>query len=228
MLKALKRKIFAFLIAYIGKYGLRLILSTCKIEVKGFENFKETISSKKSILMLWHNRLSIVSEILYRLDNNTIFSAFISKSRDGDPLAKLAASYKTGKAIRVPHNQRHQALKTVIDTLKYTKEVVIITPDGPKGPRYEVKPGIVAAARETDAAIIPFTWTSSKFWQLKSWDKLLFPKPFSTLIITFGKPIELLKTVEMEEGQLLLKKSLMAEETINNQILFKKAQDWPR
>ncbi|HRD55969.1 MAG TPA: DUF374 domain-containing protein [Parachlamydiaceae bacterium] len=228
MLKALKRKIFAFFIAYIGKFGLRLILSTCKVEIKGFKNLSDTIRLEKCILMLWHNRLSIVSEILYRLDKKTVFSAFISKSRDGDPLAKLAGSYKTGKAIRVPHNQRHQALKSVIDTLKNSQEVVIMTPDGPKGPRYEVKPGIVAAAKETNASIIPFTWISTKFWQLNSWDKLLFPKPFSTVVVTFGKALKLDKNDTMEKDQLFLKENLLALETCNNQSFFESLSDWPK
>lgn len=228
MLKTLKRKLFAFIIAYIGKYGLRLILATCKIEIKGFEYFKETISSKKSILMLWHNRLSIVSEILYRLDKKTIFSAFVSKSRDGDPLAKLASSYKTGKSIRVAHNQRHQALKAVIDALKTGKEVVIMTPDGPRGPRYEVKPGILIAAKEADATIIPFTWISNKFWQLNSWDKLLFPKPFSTLIVTFGRLPAIAQGTEDEQHLLFLKENLVGLETANNEALFKSLENWPK
>ena len=110
-MKAFKRKIFAYFIAYIGKFLLRVILFTCRIEIQGLDLFKKTISSEKSILMLWHNRLTIISEILSKIDSHTIFSAFISKSRDGDPLAALANSYKNGRAIRVPHDRKHQALK---------------------------------------------------------------------------------------------------------------------
>lgn len=227
MLKALKRKIFSYFIAYVGKYTLRLILSTCKIEVFGLDTFKQTVSTKKSILMLWHNRLSIVSEILYRLDPHTIFAAFISKSRDGDPLAVLANSYKTGKAIRVPHDKKHQALKTVIETLSKSNEVVIITPDGPRGPRYEVKPGIAVAAFETNASIIPFTWVSSKFWQLNSWDKLMFPKPFSRVLVTFGDPITMVGNT-LEDDLILLKENLLTIEEKNNLKFFEKRELWPK
>ncbi len=227
MLKSIKRKVFSFFIAYVAKFLLRLILLTCNIEIRGLETFKKTVSSKKSILMLWHNRLSIVSEILYKLDPHTIFAAFISKSRDGDPLAVLANSYKTGKAIRVPHDKKHQALKTVIDTLKNKNEVIIMTPDGPRGPRYEVKPGIAMAAIETNATIIPFTWIASKFWQLKSWDRLIFPKPFSNLIVTFGDPLELDKN-SLEENQEMLKAQLLNIEDEVNQNLFKSKEHYPK
>lgn len=227
MLKAFKRKVFSFFIAYVAKYLLRLILMTCNIEVRGLETFKKTISCQKSILMLWHNRLSIVSEILFKLDPHTVFAAFISKSRDGDPLAVLANSYKTGKAIRVPHDRKHQALKTVIDTLKNKNEVIIMTPDGPRGPRYEVKPGIAMAAIETEATVIPFTWVSSKFWQLKSWDRLIFPKPFSTLIVTFGDPLELCKN-SLKENQEMLKTELLNIEEEVNKNLFECKEDFPK
>lgn len=226
MLKTLKRTFLTFLIAYIGKYLIRAILYTCKIEVFGFEKFKKNHEENKTILMLWHNRLSIVSEVLYKLDPITVFVAFISKSRDGDPLSKLANSYKTGKAIRVAHNQRHQALKCVIDRLKSTDEVVIITPDGPRGPRYEVKPGIVVAALESKASITPFSWSSTAFWQLGSWDKLMFPKPFSKLIVTFGEPIQL-QDRAVEENQEHLKNVLIEIETTVNRSLFSKKEDWP-
>lgn len=215
MMKALKRKVVSFFIAYIGKYFLRATLSTCKIEVNGLELFKETVLKEKCILMLWHNRLSIVSEILFKLDPHTIFSAVISKSRDGDPLAVLASSYETGKAIRVPHDRKHQALKAVIETLKNTKEVIIITPDGPRGPRYNVKPGIVMAALEANASIIPFTWTSTTFWQLNSWDKLIFPKPFSKITVTFGAPLKATED-DLPKNQTLLKDALLAIESAVN------------
>jgi len=227
MLKAFKRKVFAFFIAYIGKFLLRAIIATCQLEVRGLERFKKIISLEKCILMLWHNRLTIVSEILFKLDPNTIFAALISKSRDGDPVATLANSYATGKAIRVPHDRRHHALKNVIKTLKTTNEVIIITPDGPRGPRYAVKAGIAVAAKETNASIIPFTWVSSKFWQLKSWDKLLFPKPFSKIIVTFGDPISLAHDTH-EENQAILAENLLDIEQKVNESLFDSTDQWPK
>jgi lysophospholipid acyltransferase (LPLAT)-like uncharacterized protein len=227
MLKAIKRKIFSFFIAYMGKFLLRLILSTCKIEVKGFDAFKKIAQTEKCILMLWHNRLSIVSEILNKLDKNTVFAAFISKSKDGDPLAVLANSYKNGKAIRVAHDRKHQALLAVIDTLNTSKEVVIITPDGPRGPRYKVKPGIIVAAYETKASIVPFTFTPSRFWQLKSWDRLIFPKPFSKIIVTFGDEVKIEDKL-LPENQAILEEIVLNLECNVNAHLFDNPNDWPK
>jgi lysophospholipid acyltransferase (LPLAT)-like uncharacterized protein len=189
--RKLKRNLLSYSYAYLGKYILRALLWSCKINVEGIERFIDLASREKCILMLWHNRLALVSEILNRHAPQFIYTALISKSRDGDPLAVLAQSYKSGKAIRVPHNARHQALKKVINNLKKNREIIVITPDGPRGPCYNVKPGIALAAKEAKATIIPFTWKADRYWELNTWDNLMLPKPFSNIHVVLGEPIKI-------------------------------------
>lgn len=191
--RKMKRKTLSYFYAYLGKYLLRVLLLSCKVEIDGLEEFKILASKQRCILMLWHNRLALIAEILHRYAPQFIYAAFISKSKDAEPLAILARSYKSGKAIRVPHNARHQALKKVISHLKQSHEILVITPDGPRGPRYIVKPGVALAAKEADATIIPFTWKASHYWELNTWDGLMLPKPFSKIYVTLGKPIKIEK-----------------------------------
>ncbi len=179
------------LIAYTSKYVVRSILWTCRIEIEGLDMFLEAAARQRCLLMLWHNRLAIVAEVLHKHAPQFNYAAFISKSRDGEPLALVAQSYKQGRAIRVPHSAKHQALKSVIDNLKSRREVILMTPDGPRGPRYKIKPGIVMAAQEADAVIIPFTWTANRFWSFRTWDQLMLPKPFSTIRVKMGAPVKL-------------------------------------
>lgn len=186
-----KRKVLSYPIAYLSKYSLRCLLWTCKIEVTGTESFLETAAGKPSILMLWHNRLAIVAEVLYRLAPHVFYAALISKSRDGEPLALLAKSYKCARAIRVSHHAKHQSLKTLINDLKTKKEVVLLTPDGPKGPPEKVKPGIILASKESGAPVLLFTWYADKCWQLNTWDKFMIPRPFSKIQIHISSPLHL-------------------------------------
>ena len=65
-----------------------------------------------------------------------------------------------------------------------------MTPDGPRGPLYKVKPGIAMAAKEAQATIIPLTWDADHFWELKTWDKLKLPKPFTCIRVVLGDPIK--------------------------------------
>ena len=191
----LRREWLPHLIASTSKAFLRLLMKTCRIKIQGLEQFKATAEVSPCIIMLWHNRLVMVSEILEAFASQFIYTAFVSKSRDGEPLALLAESYKSGRALRVPHNARHAALTQMIGVLKKSREVVLITPDGPRGPRYIVKRGIVVAARESGAKIVPFSWKANRSWELNTWDKMIIPKPFSQIDVCFGAPI----TVEKEE-----------------------------
>lgn len=202
-----QKSILPFLVARLGQMGMRLLLKTCQLEVKGLEHFHAIAEKERCILMLWHNRLAMAPFILYRYAPQFIYAAFVSKSRDGELISAVVHSYKAGRTIRVPHNSRHQALKEVIQNLKEKKEVIIITPDGPRGPRYEMKPGIALAAKETEAFVVPLNWTSSKMWELKTWDKLRIPKPFSKITISFEPPLQF-KEVSLESIQKHLQESL--------------------
>ena len=184
---------------YLFKYLMKALLATCKIEIQGIDHLISSASNRNCILMVWHNRLIILPEFLTKNGPQLIFRAVISKSKDGEILSRLIESYATARTLRVPHNARYQALAEMISQLKQGGEVIVITPDGPRGPRYKVKPGIAIAAKKTDALIIPLSWSASSFWQFKSWDKLIVPKPFSRICVFFGKPIALPKELDASQ-----------------------------
>lgn len=204
-------KIFAFFFSTLGKQLIKLVLSTCKWEVHGLENFTTFASKNKCILMLWHNRLAITSFILYRYAKQFSYTAFVSNSRDGELIDMLVNSYSMGKTIKVPHQSRHEALRTLIKCINSSNEIAIITPDGPRGPKYEVKPGIALAALKTNVSIVPLTWEADHYWELNTWDKLRLPKPFSTIKVSFNQPIQFSKDSSLEEIQSILQSTLPSE-----------------
>lgn len=203
-----KGRCLSYPIAYFSKYCLRIILKTCRVEIEGLEEFVSTAKKEKCILMLWHNRLAVVAEVLNSHAPQFTYAAFISQSRDGEVLAILARSYKAGRTIRIAHNGKREALNTLIESLNTKREIILYTPDGPKGPAFKVKPGIIVAAKETQANIIPFSWSSTQFWSLKTWDKLMLPKPFSTIKVSFGKPMQVDPTASPEALKEELESSL--------------------
>lgn len=203
-----KRDFLAYPIAMSAKYLLRVILKTCDITIEGLPEFIELINKEKCIVALWHNRLAILAEILNKNAAHKSYAAFISNSRDGEPLAILAASYKSGRALRVPHNAKHQALKMLINGLNKGRFVALFTPDGPKGPRYKVKRGLAMAAQEAQAAVVPFSWDGDAFWELRSWDKFRIPKPFSKIKVSFGNAVRIAQDQPLDEAIATLEKAL--------------------
>jgi lysophospholipid acyltransferase (LPLAT)-like uncharacterized protein len=200
----LKQKWASFLLSRIVKMTIKAILLTCRFRVSGMENFVQAASKRKCILMMWHNRLTLVAEIMTRYAPQFKYAALISNSKDAEILASHTNSFSIGRAIRVPHDNRAQILQMMIKYLKYGNEVIIITPDGPRGPAKKVKPGAVHAAKETGASIVPLSWEASKVWKFNTWDKLMLPKPFSTITVKLGEAVK----VESESNTQLLEEAL--------------------
>lgn len=194
-----KSTLTARILIYPIRAFLWMLLKTCKYTVTGGENLQKSAKAGSSIIMLWHNHLPLIGPSILAAGQKLSYCAFISNSKDGDIAAEYTTSYKMGSTIRVPHDSRDAALKTLISRLKLKRDVAIITPDGPRGPRHKIKPGIAIAAKETNASIIPFTWTCTNYWELKSWDKMQIPKPFSTIHAIFKTPVTLTKESSIED-----------------------------
>ncbi|MCB1119175.1 MAG: DUF374 domain-containing protein [Chlamydiia bacterium] len=113
------------------------------------------------------------------------YAPIISFSRDGKLLTRIGETYSNIKTISVPHNRRAEALQQVIERLKTTNHLVVITPDGPRGPRYKPKRGLAYILKETNAPLLSLNWTANRYWELNTWDRLRIPKPFTTIHITF-------------------------------------------
>jgi lysophospholipid acyltransferase (LPLAT)-like uncharacterized protein len=188
-----RKKAIPFLIGYTIRGTLYLLASTCRFRIEGKEKLLNTATTSKCILIAWHNRLGIIPEILKRCAPQYHYAAMISNSRDGEIISVIANSYRHGHAIRVPHNKRAEALQTMITRLKRGGEIIVVTPDGPRGPRYKLKQGSAMAARECSASVIPLSWTADRFWTFRTWDGLMLPKPFSKITVKWGDPIALSK-----------------------------------
>ena len=189
LLNFINTRCVPYIIAYAVRFALSILMRTCRVEVQGVNHLVDTAKKHPCILILWHNQMVVLPAILLASAGEFIYTAVISKSRDVDFLALFTSSYSNGRVLRVPHKVRHQVLNEIVHRLKTTREIMIITPDGPRGPFFVVKPGAVFAARETGAHIIPFSWEADRTWTLKTRDGMKVPKPFSKITAKFGKPI---------------------------------------
>jgi lysophospholipid acyltransferase (LPLAT)-like uncharacterized protein len=64
-----------------------------------------------------------------------------------------------------------------------------VVPDGPRGPRHVVKPGVIHLARATGAPVFPVSYAATRKRQLHSWDRLMIPLPFSSVLFVAGEPL---------------------------------------
>ncbi|MGA8832098.1 MAG: lysophospholipid acyltransferase family protein [Desulfomonilaceae bacterium] len=115
-----------------------------------------------------------------------------------------------------------EALWEMIDVIKERKYCSGLAVDAPRGPSRQVKIGIVVVAKETGQPVVPFvSWATRKI-QFHSWDSMMLPLPFSTIVMAFGKPVEVLPSLSNEEyediRQEIEKEMLRVQEQVEEKV----------
>jgi len=161
---------------------MKLWSMTLRFEITEQEQAILSYKEKPIILLLWHNRLFLAAEIQRRYRPGTRMVALVSASKDG---AWLAAFFKLMNIDAVRGSSSWRGMQALRELLAAREEGadVGITPDGPRGPCYEMKPGAILLARLTRAPIIYYSGRFHAAKRFKSWDGFYLPRPFSTVEI---------------------------------------------
>lgn len=147
-----------------------------------------SIQDRPLAFTLWHNRLIITAEVFRRYRNGRPIYALISPSKDG---AWLAAFFDLVgiKTVRgSSHKLGREAVTQLVDVLRAGNDIGI-TPDGPRGPIYEFKPGALIVTRRTKTPLLLLGASFEADWRLPSWDRFALPRPFSGVRL-YGRLIE--------------------------------------
>jgi len=112
-----------------------------------------------------------------------------SQSRDGE---RSAATWRWFRIHAIRGSANEDGARALAQMMKAAREGwdIGLTPDGPKGPAQEAKPGIIALAQKSGAVILPVCVAFDRFVTLSSWDALLIPMPFAHCTIRYGSPIK--------------------------------------
>lgn len=139
------------------------------------------------IYALWHNRIFTIPPIWGRTGGKLRKSVVLtSASKDGTILANAMKVFQLG-AVRGSSSRRAVAALIGMKRALQQGLDVCITPDGPRGPRYSFHPGVIKLAQATGAPIVPIHLYFTNAWRLKTWDRLVIPKPFSRVVVVFDE-----------------------------------------
>ena len=164
---------------------IRVIGSTLRFESENEQYlFDVEAAGRHPILAFWHDR--IFAGVYYFRDRG--IAVLTSKSMDGEYIARFISRFGFG-AIR--GSSSRGGVRGLVEMIRLMREGIpmAFTVDGPRGPRYEAKSGPVMLAKKTGNPILPFVVECGSYWQLKSWDRLQIPKPFSRARVIFAPPI---------------------------------------
>lgn len=172
--------------ADLGFYLLiRAIGRTIRYETEGWENFEAIAAAGKlPIYAFWHDRI-FASTYFFR---NRRIAVITSQSKDGEYIARFIQRLGYG-AIR--GSSTRGGVGALVEMIKAMRAgtPTAFTVDGPKGPRYEAKPGAVLLAKKTGNPIMPFVVECEKYKTVGSWDRLQIPVPFTRAKLMIGEPI---------------------------------------
>jgi hypothetical protein len=200
-----------WLIAF-GHRLLQLLARTLRYEIDDRSGIVGKPVMENYIGALWHNRLLIFPIVLRRFFPNRHGAALISASHDGDLLADAVKRFGYDVVRGSSSRLGASAILQLTEVLASGRDVVI-TPDGPRGPAYELGPGIIFLAQKSGAPVVPMNLEYSRCWRLGSWDRFIVPQPFSKVRVLIDKPYRVGSTStpdEFETERLALQDTMMA------------------
>jgi lysophospholipid acyltransferase (LPLAT)-like uncharacterized protein len=181
-----------------GYWLIQLWVRTLRFELDDRGGIVEGSKQHPFLFAVWHNRLLLLPSIFRRFLPSRHAAALISASRDGDLLAAFVERYGYGTIRGSTSRKGASALLRLAEVFAAGTNIVI-TPDGPRGPVYQLGQGVIFLAQKCDAAVVPGSIEFSASWRFKSWDRFFIPRPFSTVRIIFGTPLRIAATPTDEE-----------------------------
>lgn len=136
------------------------------------------IGDEQHVCVCWHGELLMSPQAYRKIHKKHSASAIISSHFDGSLIASTLTMLKIRPLRGSTKKGARQVLLQAFKSIKSGEEV-LITPDGPRGPRHSMSDGAVGIALKSKLPIFVMNYTAEKYWQLKSWDKFVIPKPFS-------------------------------------------------
>lgn len=179
----------------LAAHVVKLLDATLRVRREGFEAVDALVGRDERIILAFYHRRLVLMPEAYPFHRRTAsgerrgVSILSSDSRDGE---RSAATWRWFgiHAVRGTAGQGGaQALVKMIQIVKQGWDLGI-TVDGPRGPKGEVKAGVLAVSRKTGAWVVPVCVAYEAAWQLGTWDRMLVPKPFSRVVVRYGTPFQ--------------------------------------
>jgi hypothetical protein len=207
MFKKLSRSIAAVILPPLGYLLMRFYWYTSK------KNFHITgeITQEQSIVVCWHGELLMSPQAYRYFHKKQLASGIISRHFDGEMIARILMYFSIVPLRGSSSRGAKQVLLEAFRALKKGDDL-LVTPDGPRGPRHTISDGAIALAHKAKAPVLTVNYVPTSYWQLGSWDKFVIPKPFST--VDFYLENVSLEGMELDEARKFLSDKML-EHTVH-------------
>ncbi|MCH7226391.1 lysophospholipid acyltransferase family protein [Haloferula sp. A504] len=180
----------ATLLGTLAGWVMRLWCATLRFEIEDRAGLGKSDGIQGPVIYaLWHNRIFVVPAAWRRLCGRSRKCVVLtSASHDGAMLARAVGVFGLG-SVRGSSSRRGAAALVALRKALRKGDDACVTPDGPRGPRYSLQPGVVKVSEASTAPVIPIHVEFASAWRLKSWDRFHLPKPFSRVRVIFDEAL---------------------------------------
>jgi len=198
-------------IAGLGYPLINALGHTLRWRVEGLQHFDAIqASGRQPVMAFWHGRI-LPATFYFRRRGIVVIT---SENFDGEWIARIIERFGYGTARG---STSRGALKALLQLKRDMRDgrAAGFTVDGPRGPARVAQAGAVWLAHETGNPVLPFHLDASSHWTLRSWDQTQIPKPFSTVALVVGEPMEVTKDASdaaLEQARVDLEQRLAALE----------------
>ena len=193
--KKLKALLFHYILPFTGLFIVRLLTFTHRLRIVDPENERAILDQGRHLIYIsWHQRF--FPGITFFATRKPI-AIMISQSRDGEYMAHIVRILGWEPVRGSSTRGGREALAKLKSLAKSGYNIGHIV-DGPKGPFSKVKAGLLRIAQTTSLPIVPTVTSAQNHWQIGSWDRFMIPRPFSRVIIRFGKPMYIPENLDEE------------------------------
>jgi lysophospholipid acyltransferase (LPLAT)-like uncharacterized protein len=170
---------------------VRWLAASLRIVVRGADRLVPLWRERRPLIYaVWHGRILMVPWLNARLREThgaRAVRVLASRSRDGELVTRYVRHFGLDVVRGSSSRGGAAALRRLAATLAAGDDVAVI-PDGPRGPRCRLQPGVVALAALSGAPVVPIAFAAAPAWHLATWDAFLVPLPFARSALVFGEP----------------------------------------
>lgn len=199
--------------AYLGAFILEVLWWTSRLKIVNLERLETLLKEQGAVVpVFWHQHLLMGARFMASSKIKGMKPGFmISPSVDGQAPTLLAEIYGCHVVRGSGSYTGVRAVRGVYNAIVKEGISPTITPDGPRGPRFVMKPGAIFTAQISGKAVVPIAYAASPAKVLRTWDKFVIPLPFARLRIAIGEPYfppKRMTEEEMEAAQKELERRL--------------------
>ncbi|MGE0189618.1 MAG: lysophospholipid acyltransferase family protein [Steroidobacteraceae bacterium] len=182
--------LYHFLMA-LGRLTIDLLWGTSRLTVIGEQTMSDAVTKHGSVIpVCWHQHLLMCARYLVAGRIKQLKPGFlVSPSVDGEAPSMLAETYGAQVIRGSSTYTGTRAIRHLCKALARDHLSPLITPDGPRGPRFEFKAGALLVAQLSGVPIVPMAYAARPARVLRTWDKFVLIPPFARIVVALGTPI---------------------------------------